>query len=188
MMSKKVLVPLAEGFEEIEAVAVIDVLRRGGIDVWVRSLDEQLEVVGAHGLTVKAEAPLGNISEAEIDMIVLPGGGGGTKRLTEHAGVQALLRAMDAKGKPIGAICAAPIALNAAGVLKHNYTAYPGVEEEIRTEGFLGDQCQVAEDANVMTSRGPGTAICFGLEIVKKLAGEEVYENVKRGLLASYCE
>ncbi|UFS61685.1 DJ-1/PfpI family protein [Sulfurimonas sp. HSL-3221] len=186
-MPKKVLVPLAEGFEEIEAVAVIDVLRRGGIDVLVRSLDDAMEVEGAHGLVVKAEAPIGTLGADDIDMIVLPGGGGGTKRLAEHAGVQALLGEMDAKGKPIGAICAAPIALNAAGVLKPNYTAYPGVEKEIRTEGFQGERAAVVEDANVMTSRGPGTAICFGLEIVKKLAGESAYENVKRGVLADYC-
>jgi len=187
-MPKKVLVPLAEGFEEIEAVAVIDVLRRGGITVLVRSLETATEVEGAHGLVVKAEAALGALGADDIDMIVLPGGGGGTKRLAEHAGVQALLKAMDAKGKPIGAICAAPIALHAAGVLKQNYTAYPGVEEDIRTEGFWGDKRAVVEDANVMTSRGPGTAICFGLEIVKKLAGESTYESVKRGLLATYCE
>ena len=187
-MSKKVLIPLAEGFEEIEAVAVIDVLRRGGIAVLVRSLDAQLDVEGAHGLVVRAEAPLEGVGADDIDMVVLPGGGGGTKRLAADAGVQALLKAMDAEGKAIGAICAAPIALNAAGVLKHNYTAYPGVEEEIRTEGFWGDKRQVVEDANVMTSRGPGTAICFGLEIVRKLAGEAAYESVKRGLLATYCE
>lgn len=186
-MSKKVLVPLAEGFEEIEAVAVIDVLRRGGLEVLVRSLDDALEVEGAHGLVIKAERAIGELGADDIDMIVLPGGGGGTKRLAEHAGVQSLLAAMDAKGKPIGAICAAPIALNAAGVLKPNYTAYPGVEKDIRMEGFQGDRAAVVEDANVMTSRGPGTAICFGLEIVKKLAGESAYESVKRGLLADYC-
>jgi protein deglycase len=187
-MPKRVLIPLAEGFEEIEVVAVIDVLRRGGIEVWVRSLDERLEVEGAHGLVIKAEAVLGSVGADDIDMIVLPGGGGGTKRLAADAAVQSLLKTMDAGGKAIGAICAAPIALDAAGVLKPNYTAYPGVEEAIRKEGFLGDRSAVVEDANVMTSRGPGTAICFGLEIVKKLAGTETYESVKSGLLATYCE
>jgi 4-methyl-5(b-hydroxyethyl)-thiazole monophosphate biosynthesis len=187
-MAKTVLVPLATGFEEIEAVSLIDVMRRGGIDVLVRSLDDVLEVRGANGIVVKADAPIGDLSADDIDMIVLPGGWGGTDRLAEDAKVQALLRAMDAKGKKIGAICAAPFALNAAGVLKHDYTCYPSVEEQIREEGYQGDARQVVEDQNVMTSRGPGTAICFGLQIVRKLVGEESYQGLKEGLLATYCE
>lgn len=186
-MSKKVLVPIAEGFEEIEAVSIIDVLRRAGIDVLVRSLDENLEVKGANGITIKADAPIGNLAADEIDMIVLPGGWGGTDRLAEDDKVQALLKALDAKGKEIGAICAAPFALNAAGVLKEKFTCYPSVEEQIRTEGYMADAQQVVEDQNVMTSRGPGTAICFGLKIVKKLVGEESYQALKEGLLADYC-
>ena len=186
-MSKKVLVPLAEGFEEIEAVTIIDVLRRAGIEVLVRSLDDTRDVVGANGITVKADAPLDDIDADTIDMIVLPGGWGGTHRLAEDERVQSLLKAMDAKGKEIGAICAAPFALNAAGVLKENYTCYPSVEEQIRQEGYQGDRAQVVEDSNVLTSRGPGTAICFGLHIVKKLVGEETYTALKSGLLATYC-
>lgn len=187
-MPKKVLVPLAEGFEEIEAVSLIDVLRRAGIEVLVRSLDDTLDVTGANGITVKADAPLGTLGADDIDMIVLPGGWGGTKRLAQDEAVQFLLKAMDDKGKQIGAICAAPFALNAAGVLKEQFTCYPSVEEEIRTEGYLGEKQQVVEDRNVMTSRGPGTAICFGLQIVKKLVGDEMYESLKGGLLATYCE
>ncbi len=186
-MPKKVLVPLAEGFEEIEAVSMIDVMRRGGIEVLVRALDANLDVKGANGITVKADAPLGTLGAEELDMIVLPGGWGGTNRLAESEAVQVLLQAMDAKGKAIGAICAAPFALHTAGVLKTNYTCYPSVEEQIRPEGFQGERAQVVFDGNVMTSRGPGTAICFGLQIVKKLAGEEMYETLKGGLLAPYC-
>lgn len=187
-MAKKVLVPIAEGFEEIEAVSIIDVLRRGGIEVLVRSLNERTEVTGANGITLKADAPIGDLSADELDMIVLPGGWGGTDRLAEDEKVQSLLKAMDAKGKKIGAICAAPFALNAAGVLKEKFTCYPSVEEQIRLEGYQGDAHQVVEDQNVMTSRGPGTAICFGLQIVKKLVGQETYEQLKAGLLATYCE
>ena len=187
-MAKKVLVPLATGFEEIEAVSIIDVLRRGGVEVLVRSLDEHLEVTGANGITVKADAPVGDLHADGIDMIVLPGGWGGTDRLAEDPKIQSLLREMDEKGKNIGAICAAPFALNKAGVLKERYTCYPSVEEQIREEGYQGDAHQVVEDANVMTSRGPGTAICFGLQIVRKLVGEETYLSLKGGLLATYCE
>ena len=94
---------------------------------------------------------------------------------------------MDAKGKQIAAICAAPFALNKAGVLKQNYTCYPSVEEQIREKGYQGDSSMVVEDDNVMTSRGPATAICFALEIVKKLKGEKTFNALKSGLLATYC-
>lgn len=95
---------------------------------------------------------------------------------------------MDKKGKNIGAICAAPLALHKAGVLKHNYTCYPSMEEQIKEEGYMGDKAMVVEDGNVMTSRGPGTAICFALQIVKKLKGEEKYLSVKNSLLADFCK
>jgi len=184
----KVMVPIATGFEELEAVAMIDVMRRGGIEVTVASVKGEPEVTGAHGITLKCDRAAAEIGADDIDMVVLPGGWGGTNILAEDAHIQALLKAMDAKGKQIGAICAAPFALHAAGVLKENYTCYPSVEEQIRTEGYRGDAAQVVSDGNVMTSRGPGTAICFGLQIVKKLVGAETYAQLKEDLLATYCE
>jgi 4-methyl-5(b-hydroxyethyl)-thiazole monophosphate biosynthesis len=187
-MSIKILVPLAAEFEEIEAVSIIDVLRRSGIEVLVASLNATMLVKGANGITVQTDVQVKDVNAAELDMIVLPGGWGGTHALAEDENVQNLLREMDAKGKNIGAICAAPFALNAAGVLKEKYTCYPSVEEEIREEGYLGDKDMVVEDKNVMTSRGPATAICFALAIVKKLRGEESYKALKEGLLATYCK
>lgn len=183
-----VLVPLAEGFEEIEAVALIDVMRRGGIEVSVCSLNENLDVTGAHEIVVKAETSIDGVTSDDIDMIVLPGGWGGTNRLAVDENVQNLLKSMDAKGKEIGAICAAPFALDAAGVLKGDFTCYPSVEEKIRTEGYQGAARQVVHEGNVMTSRGPGTAICFALQIIKNLVGEEKYAQVREGVLATYCE
>ncbi len=184
----RVLVPIAAGFEEIEAVSIIDVLRRADVEVLVASLNDNMLVKGANGITIQADLHVKSVSVNELDMIVLPGGWGGTNALAEDENVQGLLREMDAKGKNIGAICAAPFALNKAGVLKEKYTCYPSVEKEIRQEGYMGDAQQVVEDANVMTSRGPGTALCFGLAIVKKLQGEDRYKALKEGLLASYCE
>jgi len=184
----KVLVAIAKGFEEIEAICIIDVLRRGGIEVIMGSLDTTLSIQGAHGVIIQADRPIKGLSADDLDMIVLPGGWSGTKALASDATVQALLKEMDAKGKNIGAICAAPYALNAAGVLKEGYTCYPGIEKEIDLAGFEGDKHAVVESANVMTSRGPGTAICFGLAIVKKLVGKAEYVKVKDGLLAGYCE
>lgn len=180
-----VLIPMAEGFEEIEAIAVIDVLRRGDINVMVYGVG-QTEVKGAHGVVIKCDGLVESVSADMIDMIVLPGGGGGTHILATDAKVQSLLQAMDAKGKAIGAICAAPLALKAAGVLKENYTCYPGTDKKIAAGRFHPDQ-SVVEDGNVMTSRGPGTAVCFGLAIVRKLQGDAVYRKVKSALLADCC-
>lgn len=121
-------------------------------------------------------------------MIILPGGVDGTYVLAEDKVVQNILKEMDGLGKNIAAICAAPFALHKAGVLKKNYTCYPSFEEQIRLDGYQGTKAMVVEDGNVITSRGPGTAICFALEIVKKLEGEETYEALKNGLLAGYCK
>ena len=183
----RVFVPIAAGFEEIEAVNIIDVMRRAGIEVIMGSLDENLLIKGAHGITVQVDRCIVGITADELDMIVLPGGWGGTNALAHDENVQSLLKEMDAKGKNIGAICAAPFALYTAGVLKEGYTCYPSVEEQIKVAGYQGDKSAVVQSGNVMTSRGPGTAICFGLAIVKKLVGNEAYEGLRGGLLAEYC-
>jgi len=184
----KVLVPLANGFEEIEAVTIIDVLRRSGVEVLVAALDDNMLVKGANSITVKADTSITQVDSDSIDMIILPGGWDGTYALADDENVQRLLREMDSKGKNIAAICAAPFALNKAGVLKDKYTCYPSVEEQIDKDGYMGDTSMVVEDKNVLTSRGPGTALCFSLEIAKKLQGEETYNALKEGLLATYCE
>nr|WP_321265770.1 DJ-1 family glyoxalase III [uncultured Sulfurimonas sp.] len=184
----RVLVPLAGGFEEIEAVSIIDVLRRAEVEVLVASLDANSYVKGANGITIMCDIEIKNIDADALDMIVLPGGWDGTYALADDENVQKILKDMDKKGKNIGAICAAPFALNKAGVLKQNYTCYPSVEEQIREDGYQGNKSMVVEDANVLTSRGPATAICFALAIVKKLKGQEMYEALKNGLLADFCE
>jgi len=181
----KVCVPLAEGFEEIEAVSLIDVMRRGGLEVIVAGVEKEL-VTGANGITVKADTDIKEVEADDLDMVVLPGGWGGTHILAENETVQQLLRDMKEKEKIVGAICAAPFALKQAGVLNDRYTCYPSVEEQIGTDGYT-DKEKVVIDGNIMTSRGPGTAICFGLAIVRKLVGEDVYEQLKGGLLADYC-
>ncbi len=184
----KVLVPLANGFEEIEAVSIIDVLRRADIEVIVAALDSNKLVTGANGIKIEADTSVPNVDTEALDMVVLPGGWGGTHALADDPNIQRILQEMDAKGKEIGAICAAPFALNKAGVLKEKYTCYPSVENDIDKSGYMGDAAMVVEDQNVMTSRGPGTALCFALSIVKKLKGEEAYKMLKDGLLATYCE
>lgn len=184
----RVLVPLATGFEEIETVSIIDVLRRAEIEVLVASLGEKSLVRGANGIVIQTDVSMKDISSETLDMIVLPGGWDGTHALAEDANVQRVLKEMDAEGKNIAAICAAPYALNKAGVLKDKYTCYPSVEDDIKKEGYQGDKAMVVESQNIMTSRGPATALCFALSIVKKLKGQETFEAIKSGLLASYCQ
>jgi 4-methyl-5(b-hydroxyethyl)-thiazole monophosphate biosynthesis len=181
----KVLIPLAEGFEEIEAVCLIDVLRRAKIEVIVAGVGA-MNIAGAHDIQIQTECLLSEINSKDLDMILLPGGWGGTKALADDPDILRLLEEMDADKKLIGAICAAPFVLNKAGVLKHNYTCYPSVEEQIREEGYTQEH-NVVTDGNIMTSRGPGTAICFGLAIVEKLKDTQTAEVLKEGLLAEYC-
>jgi len=181
----KVCVPLAEGFEDIEAVTLIDVMRRGGIEVVVAGVDGEI-IESAHNLKITTDTTIDKVSADELDLVVLPGGLPGATNLAKSEEVKSLLQEMDSKGKFVGAICAGPIALKEAGVLKDKYTAYPGWQSNIREEGYVSD-AKVVEDKNVLTSKGPATAICFGLEIVKKFVGVEKYNQLKAGLLVDFC-
>ena len=184
----KVVLPLAPGFEELEAVALIDVMRRGGIEVNTVYIEDELHgnlVTGANGITIKADMPISTVIVDEYDMMVLPGGWGGTHALAENQHVLELVRQFKEK-KMVGAMCAAPYVLKKAGVLGEKYTAYPGAVDEIGHPGYVPDQ-KVVEDGNVMTSQGPGTAVCFGLAIVRRLVGEETAQQIKEGMLLDYC-
>jgi len=183
------LVLLAEGFEEIEGVTIIDILRRGGLEVQSAYLPDEFAtnlVLGANGITVEADVPLKTVSVDEFDIVVLPGGWGGTNRLAENELAQSVIKEFKASGKWVAAMCAAPYALHVAGVLSKKYTCYPSVEEKIRPEDRV-DDIVVVED-KVITSQGPATAICFALEIVRQLVGQESFEAVKSGTLAKYCQ
>ncbi len=180
-----VLVLLANGFEEIEAVSIIDVLRRGGVEVVSASIDDE-KVVGANGITIIANSKLEYIKTDEFDMLILPGGHDGAITLRDSDRVLKLIKEFDSAKKPIGAICAAPMALAEAGVIKNSYTCYPSYENDIGLSKFT-DKHKVVVDENIITSRGPGTAICFALELVKILVGEESYNSLKSGLIADYC-
>ncbi len=183
----KVLVPLANGFEEIEAMSIIDVLGRAGVDVIVAGLEKK-EVEGSNtGLKFIAHTVLDDVDISSLDMIVLPGGLPGSEYLAKSEKIKNIIKTLSDKGKPVGAICAAPWALKEAGVLDDKkHTNYPGFEEHTGKEGYVSDQ-KVVIDSNVITSRGPGTAICFALEIVKMLQGKEIYAQLKKGLLADFC-
>ena len=180
-----VLVLLAEGFEEIEAVSIIDILRRGGVEVHSAYLEGEL-VTGANGITIQANIALKVAFPDDYDMVVLPGGWDGTNRLAESPLAQTVIKKFASDGKWVAAMCAAPYALHVAGVLSERYTCYPSVEEQIRPEDRVADE-KVVVDGKVITSQGPGTAICFGLEILRQLIGEESYHAVREGTLSTFC-
>ncbi len=176
----KVLVPLVDGFEEIEAVSVIDVLRRAGADVVVAGLPGTI-VTGSQGLRVHADARLDELSPEDFDAIVLPGGSPGYQNLMKSETVLEFVRRMAEKGRVLGAICGAPLVLEKAGVLKdRKATAYPGLEKEL-SRPWEGD---VVVDGNVITSRGPGTAVKFAISLVEKLFGPERAMAVRSQILA----
>lgn len=176
----KVLAILAEGFEEIEAVAPIDLLRRAGAEVHVAALSEGLHVTGRNGLTMHADGPLSAVEMQTFDMVVLPGGPG-TKHLRADLRVPAVVQRHHAAGKWVAAICAAPTVLLDAGLLEgRRHTAHFSVENELPA---LRRDERVVVDGTVITSRGAGTAVEFGLELVGALFSAEK----SREIAASVC-
>lgn len=167
-MKKKVLVILADGFEEIEAVTPIDILRRAGLDVVVAGLGKT-EITGTNGLTVRAEIAL-EAFEGLPDAVVLPGGARGASNLSESAAVKALLTRMRDEKRLIAAICAAPaLVLGRHGFLDgKKATGYPGYEKNFGPRVTFSES-RVVSDGDIVTSRGPGTALEFSLEIVRRL-------------------
>ena len=164
-----VMVPLAEGFEELEAVTVIDTLRRAGWTVAAAGLAAG-PVPGSHGIGLQPDILLDEVDVKDFDMIVLPGGMPGTERLCDDRRVHTLLQALHAAQRWIGAICAAPLVLHHAGILKkRRYTCYPGLEQRIATG--IHESHEVVVDGHLVTSRGPGTALPFALTLVGRVAG-----------------
>jgi len=180
----KVIVPLAEGFEEIEAMTIVDILRRAGVEVTMGGL-ETLHVKGAHGICVIADVLLKELDGDMFDMIVLPGGLPGAFHLASDVTLQTLLQTFDTQGKSIAAICAAPYALKSAGVLKNNYTCYPSFETKINHEGYTPTQ-KVVCDKNVVTSQGPSTAMLFTLKLVEILCGDAMAQQLQKDLLLTF--
>jgi 4-methyl-5(b-hydroxyethyl)-thiazole monophosphate biosynthesis len=176
----RALLLLAEGFEEIEAVTVIDVLRRASVDVTVAALGSS-PVRGSHGITVSADTTLADAQGQAFDALILPGGMPGSQHLKDDPRVLELVRRQASAGKLTAAICAAPIALEAAGVLAgRRATSYPGEElPSARTS-----EERVVEDGPIVTSRGPGTAIDFAVALVARLVGAARAKTVREKMLA----
>ncbi|MCB1158162.1 MAG: DJ-1/PfpI family protein [Leptospiraceae bacterium] len=181
----EVLVPLAEGFEEIEAVSIIDVLRRADIEVVTAGVNSQT-VCGSHGICFYTDVLFSDLScpEDEFSMIVFPGGLPGAHHLRDDERIIELTRKMFHKGKITAAICAAPIILEKAGILEgRNATSYPGQLESTENTSISIKAERVVRDGNIFTSRGPATALEFALELVEALRGKEVKENLQKKML-----
>jgi 4-methyl-5(b-hydroxyethyl)-thiazole monophosphate biosynthesis len=166
-----VLVPLFEGFEEIEAITIIDVLRRAGVEVTTAGLATQT-VIGGHAIAIIADTLLEQVDASQFDAIVLAGGAG-TFRLREDSRIAKMLIAHAATNKLVAAICAAPSVLSAAGLLKDKRaTSYPSVKDQMQVAEYL--TIPVVVDGNVVTSRGAGTAMAFALKLAEILQGEAI--------------
>lgn len=183
----KVLVPLADGFEEIEAVTVVDVLRRGGVEVVTAAIAGDLEVKGAHGMVMRADRKFSEAQDDDYEAIVLPGGGEGTQNLKNCEALIERLRRQKDEGRLNAAICAAPLVLVEAGVVEPgiHVTCYPTVSVEMDRAVA---QVPVIADRDIVTGQAPGAAMLFALVLLKKLAGERVANKVARGLVTDVLE
>ncbi len=170
---------LAEGFEEIEAISVIDILRRAGIHTMIISVIESKVVSGAHGIPVVADNLFEETDFADAEMLVLPGGMPGAAGLDAHTGLRSLILKFAEAGKPLAAICAAPMVYGKLGLLKgKKVTCYPGFEKFL--EGALLTDEAVVRDGSLITGHGPGVASLFALEIVNFFLGKaKVDELIK---------
>ena len=179
---KTVLVPIAPGFEEIKTITVVDILRRSGARVTLAGT-EQGPLKGSKGILVLPDDSLNNIMQKDFDLIVLHGGQPGTDNLRKDARVTQLLKKMDGLSKNIAAICAAPLVLMDAGILRNRYiTSHPSVQSDLRDINYKDDR--VVVDGNIVTSKSPGTAMEFAFKLVEVLFGQERRDVVNKGVLA----
>lgn len=177
-----VYVHLADGFEEIEALTVVDVLRRAEIAVKTVSVTGDKSVRGAHDIKVEADLLFEEADYGNCEMIVLPGGMPGTANLAKHEGLAKQLNAFAQSGKWLAAICAAPSVLGRMSLLKDKHvTSYPGYENQLI--GAIYSEERVVQDGKLVTSRGPGTAIEFSLELVKLLKNEQTAAALRKAMI-----
>src|SRR3989338_718256 len=179
---KKVLIPLAPGFEEIEAVPAVDILRRAGVEVVTAGTAEN-PIEGRNKIRVLTDTSLDSVKEQDFDMIVLPGGAGGTENLKKDMRVKEIVERLYKNGRFITAICAAPTVLSAIGVTAgRTITSHPSVRTKLEKEKLSEER--VVVDGNIVTSQGPGTAIEFAFKLVEVLFGKEKVLEVNKGVLA----
>jgi 4-methyl-5(b-hydroxyethyl)-thiazole monophosphate biosynthesis len=178
----RIIVPLAEGFEEIEAIAVIDILRRADVEVVVAGVGGK-SITGSHGITVLCDREIGGCDAANADGIVLPGGLPGATNLRESAAVCDRILEINESGRAVGAICAAPTVLSSLGLLSgRKATCHPNHIQELKDCVYT--ERAVVVDGNIVTSRGAGTAVQFAAELVRILVSKEKADEILAGIVA----
>ncbi|MCQ2111669.1 MAG: DJ-1/PfpI family protein [Bacteroidaceae bacterium] len=176
-----VYVFLADGFEPIEAITPVDMMRRACIDVTTVSIMDSVMVKGGRGITVEADAMFGDVDFSDADMLILPGGQPGTMNLGNFRPLCQLLLDFNDADAPLAAICAAPSILGKLGILKGlTATIFPGCDDGI--EGVRFTDALVEHDRNIITAKGPAAAALFGAEIIKTLKGEQMMKAVMSGM------
>lgn len=180
----RVLIPLATGVEELEAVTLIDLLRRAGITVITASLAEQRQISASRGVQLIADTTLDAVLHDNFDMIILPGGMAGSNQLNDDPRIHAIIKKLHSSKKAIGAICAAPMVLAHSGLLAgKTVTCYPGVlSKQDWPEISLSDQAVVIDD-KLITSQGPGTAMDFALTVIEFLTDQTTRNTVEKDLI-----
>ncbi|MES9833424.1 MAG: DJ-1 family glyoxalase III [Candidatus Thiodiazotropha sp. DIVDIV] len=178
----RVLVPLAQGCEELEAVTITDLLTRAGIDVVTAGLDKQ-PVKASRGVTLVPDTTIDDVDADDFDMIILPGGLPGADNLDADPRIHTILQQLHTQGKYTAAICAAPKVLAGAGLLNgRKATGYPGVLDAMSLPEVEIESQAVVRDGKVITSRGPGTAMDFALALIEQLQGRKTRDEVEQGL------
>ena len=183
-MPPKAYIFLTTGFEEIEAICIIDILRRAGVNVETVSITNYKKILGAHNITILADTPIfEKINLLDGDMLILPGGQPGTKNLNTCEKLKKLIQTYHDQNKYIAAICAAPLVFGEMGLLKgKRATCYPGYEGLLLGAEFAGNE-RVVVDGNIITSKGVGTAIEFSLKLVELLVGKKTAETLKKKMI-----
>ena len=178
----KTAIFLANGFEEIEALTVVGLLRRAKIEITTASITGDKMVEGSHGIKVEADALLADVDFDSLDMIILPGGMPGTKNLDACESLKAKIAEFDKENKMLGAICAAPTVYGKMGLLNGKKACcYPGCEGDLLGADVVTDE--TAKDGNIITSRGMGTAIPFGLAIIEHFCGKDVADAMAKAIV-----
>lgn len=178
----KAAIYFAEGFEEVEALSVVDVLRRGGVEVVMVGLDA-MTITGAHHIQVGMDAVLSEVKHEQIDMMILPGGVLGVQNLSKSESLMAQLKAFKAQNKWLAAICAAPSILGLAGLLEGEAaTCYPGYEDKLLGAKATGER--VVLSGKTITAIGAGASLDFGYKILEVLKGKELSQEIKQKMMA----
>lgn len=173
---------LANGFEEIEALAPIDILRRGGVEALTVSVTGSDFVETAHGVTLKADLKIEDVDLSVADMLLLPGGLPGATNLNDHAGVRAALQKQAEAGRRIGAICAAPLVLGSLGLLQgKKATCYPGFEKYMTGATYTAEL--FTEDGNIITGEGPAATLPYAYQILSYFVGPEKTAEIEEGMM-----